>query len=158
MNNLEKIKNILIKRNLKLSCGESCTGGLISSFLTDIDGASNFIEINFVTYSPNAKMQFLNVSKNTIDKYGVVSYETAKEMALGLLKYSDISISTTGYASSTNGDKNNTKGTVYFAFAHKDKIKALKYISKKELRIEIKKDMAEFILKEFLNFLNEIFD
>lgn len=158
MNNLEKIKEILIQKNLKLSCGESCTGGLISSVLTDIDGASNFIEINFVTYSPNAKMKFLNVSKNTIDKFGVVSYETASEMARGLLQYSDVSISTTGYASSTNGDKSNIKGTVYFAFAHKSKVKVSKYISKKESRIEIKKDMAEYILNEFLNFLNETFN
>ncbi|MDO5438385.1 MAG: CinA family protein, partial [bacterium] len=74
MNNLEFIKETLVKKNLKLSVGESCTGGLISSNLTDIDGASNFIEINFVTYSEFAKMRFLHVPKTVIDKFGIVSY------------------------------------------------------------------------------------
>lgn len=158
MNKLEEIKNILVKNNLKLSVGESCTGGLISSYLTDIDGASNFIEINFVTYAESAKIKFLSVSKNIIEKYGVVSSETAYAMASGLLKYSDVSISTTGYASSNNGDKNNSKGTVYFGFGYKDKIKTYKFLSDKKERIEIKKDMAEYILFEFLNFLKENLD
>ena len=158
VNNLEKIKEILIERSLKLSCGESCTGGLISSTLTDIDGASNFIEINFVTYSPYAKIKFLNVPKSTIDKFGVVSYETAGAMAKGLLKYSGISISTTGYASSTNGDNKNETGTVYFGFAYKDKLRVSRFVSGKKTRIEIKKDMTEHILDEFLKFLIETFD
>lgn len=158
VNNLEQIKETLTKRNLKLSCGESCTGGLISSLLTDVEGASNFIEINFVTYSPYAKIRFLNVPKSVIDKYGVVSIECAEKMAKGLLKYSGISIATTGYASSVLGDTKNKKGTVYFAFAHKNTVKSFKYISLKEDRKEVKKDMAEHVLFEFLNFLNEIFD
>ena len=70
---LYKLKDILLKNNLKLSTAESCTGGLISSFLTDVDGASQFIEQNFVTYAPFAKERFLNVKHNTIEKYGVVS-------------------------------------------------------------------------------------
>lgn len=158
MNKIEQIKEILTERGLKLSCGESCTGGLISSTLTDVDGSSNFVEINFVTYSPYAKERFLNVPKSVIDKFGVVSYETAGAMAKGLLKYSGVSISTTGYASSTNGDKNNEKGTVYFGFAYKDKIRVSRYVSCKKTRIEIKKDMAEHILGEFLKFLCETFN
>lgn len=154
MNNiLDEIKNILIKNNLKLSIGESCTGGLISSYLTDIDGASNFIEINFVTYANEAKIKFLDVKKERIEKFGVVSPEIAHDMALGLLKYSDISISTTGYASSTNGDKNNSKGTVYFGFGYKSDIKVLKFVSSKKERVEVKKDMVEHILFKFLEFL-----
>lgn len=156
MNNLEEIKNILIKNNLKLSVGESCTGGLISAYLTDIDGASNFIEINFVTYSESAKTKFLSVPKNIIEQYGVVSYETANAMASGLLNYADISISTTGYASSNNGDKNNSKGTVYFGFGYKNKVRVSKFISNKKERIEIKKEMTEYILLEFLDFLKEV--
>lgn len=154
MNNiLNEIKTILIENSLKLSVGESCTGGLISSYLTDIDGASNFIEINFVTYANEAKIKFLNVPSDVIEKYEVVSNEVAHYMALGLLNYSDISISTTGYASSTNGDKINKKGTVYFAFGYKNKTKVMKFISDKKTRVEVKKDMTEHILFEFLKFL-----
>ncbi len=155
VNNQEKIKEILTNKKMKLSVGESCTGGLISSYLTDVDGASNFIEINFVTYSEEAKQNFLFVPKNIIEKFGVVSFETAKYMAKGLLKYSDFSISTTGYASSNNGDKINSKGTVYFAFGHKENIKVSKYISDKTERIEIKKDMTEHILSQFVDFVKE---
>ncbi len=157
MNSLENIKNILIKKRLKLSVGESCTGGLISSFLTDIDGASEFIEINFVTYSEYAKIKFLSVEKHIIDEFGVVSTETACAMAKGLLKYSGISISTTGYAGDNRGDSKNPKGTVYFAFAYKDKISAHKYISNKTERKEIKKDMALYVLQSFENFLTGLF-
>ena len=58
---LEKLKDILVKNNLTLSSAESCTGGLVSSYLTDISGASAFIFQNFVTYSNDAKMKFLAV-------------------------------------------------------------------------------------------------
>lgn len=158
MNKIEKIKEILIKRNLKLSVGESCTGGIISSMLTDIGGASNFIEINFVTYSEFAKIRFLNVPKSVIDKYGVVSNETAYCMATGLLRYAGISIATTGYLGPLGGDLNNPIGSVYFAFGYKNIIKTARYISGKKERAEIKNDMADYILSEFLNFLEEIFN
>ena len=129
VNNLEFIKEILSRKGLKLSVAESCTGGLISSKLTDIDGASNFIEINFVTYSEFAKMRFLHVPINLINEYGVVSKEVSEAMAKGLLLYSGISISTTGYAGDNNNDIKNPKGTVYFAFGYKNLIKSFKYIS-----------------------------
>jgi len=93
---LTQLKEILIKNNLSLSSAESCTGGLISSYLTDIDGASNFIFQNFVTYSNDAKSKFLKVKKETLEEFGAVSKETAYEMSLGLLKYADCSIATTG--------------------------------------------------------------
>lgn len=156
-NTLNEIKEILTKRNIKLSCAESCTGGLISSYLTDVDGASKFIEINFVTYAIEAKMRFLQVPVKIIEDFGVVSKETAYFMAKGLLKYSGISISTTGYLGPEGGDEINPIGTVYFGFAYKDKIKVTKYISNKTSRKGIKVDMTEFILKEFLTFLKELF-
>ena len=164
MNSVEKIKDILIKKNLKLSVGESCTGGLISSILTDIDGASKFIEVNFVTYSKFAKIRFLDVPEFVIERYGVVSNETAYCMATGLLQYSGVSIATTGYVGPTGGDEKNPigtvyyVGTVYYAFGYKNKVKVLKYISEKTDRKEIKQDMANFILDGFVGFLEELFN
>lgn len=150
---LSQIKEILIKNNLTLSSAESCTGGLISSYLTDIDGASAFIFQNFVTYSNNAKEKFLNVSNKTLEKFGAVSEQTAREMTLGLLNYSTCSIATTGILGPTGGSKEKPVGLVYIGLGYKNKIKVIKYISKKTTRYDIKVDIVEVALNELLNFL-----
>jgi len=156
---LNDIKNILLENNFKLSSGESCTGGLISSYLTDIDGASNFIEQNFVTYAPKAKHKFLKVKNETIKKYTVVSKEVALEMAQGLLEYADVSVSTTGYAGPSGGDDKNPVGTVYIGLGLKKDGKIItdstKFLSKYKTRCEIKEDFANTALKELLSFLKK---
>lgn len=155
---LYKLKDILLKNNLKLSSAESCTGGLISSFLTDVDGASQFIEQNFVTYAPFAKERFLNVKHNTIEKYGVVSKETAYEMASGLFQYADCTIATTGYAG-VSDDENNPMGTVYIGLGIKkgNIVKTVKYNSRFKTRKAIKKDFAQTAVKELLSLLEKHF-
>ncbi len=153
---LTKIKDILIENNCSISSAESCTGGLISSYLTDIDGASKFIFQNFVTYSNEAKMKYLDVKKETLEKYGAVSEQTAYEMSLGLLKLTDCSIATTGILGPTGGSKEKPIGLCYISFGYKDKIKVIKYISKKadtNNRHKIKKDIVKYALFELLNFL-----
>ena len=123
---LNEIKNILIENNLSLSVAESCTGGLVSSYLTDIDGASKFIFQNFVTYSNAAKNKFLNVSNDTLEKYGAVSEQTAYEMSLGLLKNTNCSIATTGILGPTGGSKEKPIGLVYISVGYGNKIKVIK--------------------------------
>ena len=152
---LNQIKEILIKNNLTLSSAESCTGGLVSSYLTDIDGASAFIFQNFVTYSNQAKEKFLNVSKETLEKYGAVSEQTAYEMSLGLLKYTTCSIATTGILGPTGGSKEKPVGLVYISLGYKNKIKVIKYVSSKKQRYEIKVDIVEYALSRLLEFLKE---
>lgn len=158
---LYDLKEVLLKNNLKLSAGESCTGGLISSYLTDIDGASGFIEENFVTYAPSAKHRFLGVKMETIEKYGIVSKEVAKEMAEGLLEYSDASIATTGFAGASDDEKN-PMGTVYIGLGLKNpknvqtkNVKFVKYVSKFKTRERIKKDFSEKALRELYRFLKQ---
>ena len=153
---LNQIKEILIKNNLTLSSAESCTGGLISSYLTDIDGASSFIFQNFVTYSNSAKTKFLGVLPQTLEKYGAVSEQTAREMSEGLLKYTTCSIATTGILGPTGGSEEKPVGLVYISLGFKDKIKVIKYISNKTSRYEIKVDIVEYALLELLNFLKEM--
>ncbi len=153
---LNKIKNILIKNNLSLASAESCTGGLISSYLTDISGASNFIFQNFVTYSNNAKTKYLGVRQDTLDKYGAVSEQTAREMSEGLLKLADCSIATTGILGPTGGTKEKPVGLVYISFGCKDKIKVVKYISKASNtndRYLIKQDIVEYALERLAQYL-----
>ena len=154
---LNRIKEKLIRNNLTLSSAESCTGGLISSYLTDIDGASNFIFQNFVTYSNEAKMKFLNVSFETLQKYGAVSEQTAYEMVKGLFAYSNCAIATTGILGPTGGTKEKPIGLVYIGLGINNNIKVVKYISEKadtNNRYEIKVDIVENALTEFLKFLN----
>ena len=150
---LNQIKEILVKNNLTLSSAESCTGGLISSYLTDIDGASAFIFQNFVTYSNSAKEKFLNVSNKTLEKYGAVSEQTAHEMAQGLLNYATCSIATTGILGPTGGSKEKPIGLVYIGLGYKNKIKVIKYISNKTNRYDIKVDIVEVALNGLLKFL-----
>ena len=73
---LEKVKdlkNIALLKNQLISTAESCTGGLISKYLTDIPGASSFFESSVVTYSNDSKISLLNVSPETLSVYGAVS-------------------------------------------------------------------------------------
>ena len=153
---LKELKEILIKNHLSLSSAESCTGGLISSYLTDIAGASEFIFQNFVTYSNEAKIKYLNVKKETLEKYGAVSEQTAYEMSEGLLKLTDCSIATTGILGPTGESKEKPIGLVYISLGYKNKIKVIKYISKKAStndRHKIKKDIVKYALNELLLFL-----
>ena len=105
MNIEEKIAKILIDKNLTIATTESCTGGLLSSKLTDVSGSSAFVHLNFVTYSNEAKHKILGVSDETLEKFGAVSEECSIEMAKGLhnVTHADICVSTTGIAGPTGG-------------------------------------------------------
>lgn len=118
-----KVGKILLRNALKIATAESCTGGLLSSRLTDISGSSAYIHMNFVTYSNDAKQKILGVSSETLKKFGAVSEQCAYEMAKGLqtLTGSDITLCTTGIAGPT-GDENKPVGLLYVACAYKDKI------------------------------------
>ena len=122
---LSRIKKICDKQNLKISLAESCTGGQLSSLITELPGSSSFFESSFVTYSNKSKIDFLGVKKNTISKYGAVSHQTAKAMVIGLISKTktDIAMSITGVAGPAGGTKKNPVGTVYFAIAIKNKKK-----------------------------------
>ena len=102
----EQIGKILTASHLTLSTTESCTGGLVSSKLTDVAGSSNYIKLNFVTYCNEAKHNILGVSNDTLKKFGAVSQECSIEMAQGLhnITKADICISTTGTAGPSGAD------------------------------------------------------
>jgi len=93
-----KIHAFFKKRDLTLSAAESCTGGLVSHYLTSLPGASAFFISGIIAYSEAIKKDVLCVSPETILKYGVVSEETAREMAekVRILSKSDYGVSTTG--------------------------------------------------------------
>ena len=112
------------KKPLTISTAESCTGGMIASKLIEVPGISeNFIE-GIVSYSNEAKIKRLKVKKETLEKYGAVSEEVAREMLAGLK--TDIGISTTGIAGPDGGTKEKPVGLVYIGIKVKDEVKVFK--------------------------------
>ncbi|MDD3021510.1 MAG: CinA family protein [Alphaproteobacteria bacterium] len=116
------LSDVLRTKTLKLVTAESCTGGLISSLITDLAGSSDVLDRGFVTYSNQSKSDMLGVSPLTLDKFGAVSQETATEMARGALERSqaDLAISVTGIAGPSGGTDEKPVGLVYIGFARRD--------------------------------------
>ena len=115
MDKLNEIAKILTEKGLRIATTESCTGGLLSSKLTDVSGSSAFVHLNFVTYANEAKHNILGVRTETLENFGAVSEECAYEMAKGLhnVTGADICISTTGIAGPTGGSEEKPVGLMY---------------------------------------------
>ena len=152
----QEIAKILIDNSLVISVAESCTGGLLSSRLTDVSGSSSYTKLNFVTYSNDVKQALLGVTTQTLENCGAVSRECAAEMALGLhaKTNADIVICTTGIAGPTGGTLNKPVGLMYVAI--KSNHKAI--IQEFRLNPRIKREKMKYqftqcaleMLKEFL--------
>lgn len=156
MNYAEKISEILIKNNWTISTTESCTGGLLSSKLTDVSGSSAYILLNLVTYANEAKEKMLGVK---LDSEGAVSENCAFQMAKGLqdLTNANICVSTTGIAGPTGGSKEKPVGLMYSTIYTKDNYKNYKIQVDSSLsRIEIKEKFTEEVLKNIYNYLLEL--
>lgn len=153
MNYSEEIGKILVNKGWTISTTESCTGGLLSSKLTDISGSSAYIKLNLVTYANEAKEKMLGV---ILDEEGAVSEKCAYQMARGLHKLtgSDICVSTTGIAGPTGGSKEKPVGLMYSTIYTKDKHKTYRIQVDSSLkRIEIKEMFVKEVLKNILEFL-----
>ena len=103
---------------ITIATAESCTGGMISTAITDIAGSSRVLDRGFVTYSNAAKMDMLGVSADTLDTHGAVSEQVAAEMAAGALKHSNatLTVSVTGIAG-PGGSDFKPEGRVCFGIA-----------------------------------------
>ncbi|MEG0291423.1 MAG: competence/damage-inducible protein A [Anaerovoracaceae bacterium] len=114
----------LIDRNISVACAESLTGGLLSGQFINHGGISKCFDRSYVTYSNQAKVEELNVSPKTLERFGAVSEETAREMVLGLYEKTkcDICISTTGIAGPDGGSEDKPVGLVYICAKFGDKI------------------------------------
>ena len=111
----EKAVKLLGEAGYTVSTAESCTGGLLAGTLINVPGASQVINAGFITYSNEAKMAHLGVLEDTLEKYGAVSEQTARQMAEGAAKHgpADVGISTTGIAGPDGGTKDKPVGLVY---------------------------------------------
>ena len=149
----ERIENTIFEclnsgeKPLTISTAESCTGGMIASKLIEVPGISeNFIE-GIVSYSNEAKIKRLKVKKETLEKYGAVSEEVAREMLTGL--NTDIGISTTGIAGPDGGTKNKPVGLVYIGIKVKDEVK----IFRRELKGDRNKIRQRAMMHALYNLL-----
>ena len=150
----QKVVKLLIKKKLKISFAESCTGGLLSSFITSISGSSKVFTIGLVTYSNHAKIKILKVPKKIIMKYGAVSYETCISMVKNLNKISktNISVSITGIAGPKGGTKQKPVGLVFIGIKKGNKTLVKKYLFKNKRRNSIRKSSVNKALNLILSF------
>ena len=145
---------LLLKNKYHISFAESCTGGLCAARLVNVSNASSVLNESLVTYASSAKIKYLGVNKETIDKYNVVSEEVAKEMAIGLNKLtnSEVSLSITGLTGPT-GDGIIPIGTVCFGFYINGKV----YTRTKEFgnvgRNKVRKLACNYLYSEAIKLL-----
>ena len=137
----QKVVKTLVKKRLKISFAESCTGGLLSSCITSISGSSKIFTLGLVAYSNQAKINIIKVPKRIILKHGAVSYETCLSMVKNLNKISktNISVSITGVAGPKGGTKQKPVGLVYIGIKKDNKtlVKKILFKSKKRNSIQI---------------------
>ena len=151
------IKNLLrklIKKKLKISLVESCTGGMLASTITSISGASKVFSLGLVTYSNQAKIKLLKVNKNIIKKHGAVSSECCEAMVKNLAKISkaQINISITGIAGPKGGSRIKPVGLVYIGIKKGKNIIINKNLFKTKNRTLIRKAT----LKKTFNIVNSL--
>jgi nicotinamide-nucleotide amidase len=109
----------LLAGGRRLAAAESCTAGWVAKALTDVPGSSQWFECGYVTYSDAAKVRDLGVARRTLEEFGAVSGETAREMALGALRVPRVSVAVavTGIAGPDGGTAEKPVGTVWFCAA-----------------------------------------
>ena len=138
---MESLIKLLIRKKIKISVVESCTGGLLASAITSISGASKIFNLGLITYSNQAKIKILRVNKNIIKKFGAVSYECCYAMVNNLSRISkaNINISVTGIAGPRGGTKKKPVGLVYIGLKKGNKIQIIKCLFKSKKRSSIQK-------------------
>ncbi len=138
---MKSVIKLLTKRKFKISVAESCTGGMLASHITSISGSSKVFDLGFITYSNQAKIKILKVSRNIINRYGAVSHECCAAMVNNLSKISkaNINVSITGIAGPNGGTKQKPVGLVYIGIKKGKKSLINKYYFKGKKRKIIQK-------------------
>ncbi|MDD3999574.1 MAG: CinA family nicotinamide mononucleotide deamidase-related protein [Bacilli bacterium] len=142
--NGESIEEVVVKllkaKNYRLSIAESCTGGLLTSMVVGVKGASEVFSEGFVTYSNQAKMKYLQVAEETIKKYGVVSKEVVLEMIAGLkrLNNAEVRVAISGIAGPSGGSVEKPVGLVYYAIGINEEISEAKIFSGNRKQVQRK--------------------
>ena len=147
-----KLVKKLTQKKFKISFAESCTGGMLSSTITSVNGSSKVFNLGLVTYSNKTKIDILKVPKKIIQKYGAVSNECCLSMVKNLSKISkaNISVSITGVAGPNGGTKLKPVGLVYIGIKKGNKISVQRNLFKSKNRILIQKATTLKVLETIL--------
>ena len=151
----KKIVSILKRKKLKIAIAESCTGGMLSSTIISVSGASKVFSMGLVTYSNQAKINILKVPKKIIQKHGAVSVQCCLSMVNNLSKInkSIVCISITGIAGPRGGSRQKPVGLVYIGIKKDKIVKVNRYVFKNRGRNYIQKATVNKALKLIHNFL-----
>ena len=143
-----RIAALLEEKNIKVSTGESCTGGLVAAALVNVAGISNWFEEGYVTYSNTAKQKLLGVDKDTLEQFGAVSEQTARQMAIGAAKAAgcQAAVATTGIAGPDGGTDEKPVGLVYIGAVVRDDVVIEKHIFKGD-RADVRKQSTQAALE-----------
>ena len=149
----KKIVSILKKKKLKIAVAESCTGGMLSSIIVSVSGASQVFSMGLVTYSNQAKMSILKVPKKIIHKYGAVSTQCCLSMVNGLreISKSNVCVSITGIAGPKGGSKLKPVGLVYIGVKYGKKI----VVSKNQFKNKGRSAIQKATVKKALNLISK---
>ena len=148
----KKIVSLFTKKKLKISFAESCTGGMLSSTITHVNGSSKIFILGLVTYSNDSKTKVLKISKKIIEKYGAVSAQVCKSMVKNIssIAKTNVSVSVTGIAGPSGGTRKKPVGLVYVGIKKGSKIRIKKYLFKNKGRMYIQKATVKKCLKLIL--------
>jgi PncC family amidohydrolase len=150
----------LIEQRLTLALAESCTAGLVADLLARVSGISQALWGSFVCYSPEAKQRMLGMERDFLERYGLVSAETAREMALHARELSGTSIAAavTGIAGPLGDGSGVPVGTVWIAVAARRTHCEEKELHFQGTRAEIRMQVATAVLEELLKVVNSPLD
>ena len=150
----ERVVLYLKEKGLHISFAESCTGGLACAKLVSVSGSSAVLNESYVTYANESKIKLLNVKKETIESFDVVSEEVAREMAQGVARTSgaEVGVGITGIAGPDGGTQEKPVGTVCFGFFINGEIfsKTARFIGN---RNEVRESAAEYVFEALCELL-----
>lgn len=147
------VGSLLLKKRLTIAVAESCTGGLVSSRITDVSGSSKYFKAGVVAYSNEEKENLLGVRRATIVRYGAVSAQVASELAAGVRHYActDIGLGITGIAGPTGGTKIKPVGLVYISLSAGNRMitKKLRFKgSRADIKWQVSQAALDMVRKE----------
>lgn len=151
----EEVAEKLIEKGYHIAFAESCTGGLCCGNLVNVTNASKVLDMSFVTYANEAKIQLLGVNADTILSNGVVSEEVACEMAQGAARAagSEVGVGVTGVAGPGGGTAKKPVGMVCFGFCINGEVKTFTEQFGEIGRNQVRKSSVEFVFKKLLELL-----
>jgi PncC family amidohydrolase len=155
MNIEEKLVTLLMNKGYHISFAESCTGGKVCAQVVNVPNASKVLNSSFITYSNDSKIQFLHVNPKTIENYGAVSEEVAKEMASGVAKVanSEIGVGVTGIAGPMGGTEKKPVGMVCFGIQINNRSYTYTKYFKDKSRNDVRDSSVDFVLNTLLKLI-----